>query len=221
METTSNADIFILVKITQSDVGKSNLRGEYESMSAIYKEMPDLVPKPVAVGSYASDPDIHFYLMEFVDMTLEVPDPQSLAQKISEMHQKCLSPNGKYGFMVPSNNGPLIQPNIWTESWEEACTNLLQHCFDFEQGMHGKHEEMQKLWPDIKEKVIPRLLRPLETGGNHIQPRLCHGDLWDGNTSINAETDQPLIFDASSAYVHNECKTLKVQKFEAAKELIL
>ena len=197
------------------------MRGEYESMSAIYKELPDFVPKPVAVGSYASDPDIHFYLMEFVDMTLEVPDPQSLSQKVSQMHQKCLSPNGKYGFMVPSNNGPLVQPNTWTESWEEACTNLLQHCFDFEQGMHGKHEEMQKLWPDIKEKVIPRLLRPLETGGNHIEPCLVHGDLWDGNTSINAETDQPLIFDASSCYAHNECKMLGFPKSSAANQLNL
>ena len=191
-------------------MGKSNLRGEYESMSAIYKELPEFVPKPVAVGSYTSNPDIHFYLMEFVNMTLEVPDPQSLSQKVSEMHQKCLSPNGKYGFMVSTNNGPLVQPNTWTESWEEAYTNLLQNCFNFEQGMHGKHEEMQKLWPDIKEKVIPRLMRPLETGGNQIQPCLVHGDLWDGNTSINAETGQPLVFDASSSYAHNECKTREV-----------
>ena len=176
-------------------------------MCAIYKEWPDFVPKPITVGSYASDSDVHFFLMEFLDMKLEVPDPQSLAKKVSEIHQRCLSPNGKYFFIVPTNNGPLVQSNTWTESWEEAFTNLLQHCFDFEQGMHGKHEEMQKLWPQIQEKVIPQLLRPLETGGNHIQSCLCHGDLWDGNTCINAETGQPLIFDASSSYAHNECKT--------------
>ena len=141
-------------------------------MNAIYKELPDFVPKPVAVGSYATDPDIHFYLMEFVDMTLRVPVAPELTSKVAEMHLKCLSPHGKFGFVVPTNNGALIQPNKWTESWEEAYTDILQRCFDFEQGMHGKHEEMQELWPDIKEKVIPRLLRPLETGGNHVEPCL-------------------------------------------------
>jgi len=70
--------------------------------------------------------------------------------------------------------------------------------------MHGRSEEMQELFEAILKKVIPRLLRPLETGGREIQPRIVHGDLWDGNTSTNAVTDKPLIFDASSMYAHNE-----------------
>ena len=175
-------------------------------MGAVYKEMPDFVPAPLATGTYASNSDIHFYLMEFVVMTDTVPNPEDLSPLVAEMHKRCLSPNDKYGFMVPTNMGAMVQPNNWTESWEEFFTNLLQRCFDWEQGMHGKHEEMQKLWPAIKEKVIPRLLRPLETGGNDIQPCLVHGDLWDGNTSINAITDLPLIFDGSSCYAHNECQ---------------
>ena len=61
----------------------TNLRGEYESMSVIYKELLDFVPKPIAVGSYASNPDIHFYLMEFVDMSNKVPDSQSLSPTVA------------------------------------------------------------------------------------------------------------------------------------------
>ncbi len=58
----------------------------------------------------------------------------------------------------------------------------------------------------ILDKVIPRLLRPLETEGRNIQPRIVHGDMWDGNTSVDATTDKPVIFDASGMYAHNECK---------------
>ena len=72
--------------------------------------------------------------------------------------------------------------------------------------MHGYNEEMQELFKSIINKVIPRLLRPLETSGRDIQPRIVHEDLWDGNTSTDAATDLPLIFDASSMYAHNECR---------------
>lgn len=30
--------------------------------------------------------------------------------------------------------------------------------------------------------------------------------MWGGNTSVDATSDKPVIFDASSMYAHNECK---------------
>ncbi|KKY27863.1 hypothetical protein UCRPC4_g00843 [Phaeomoniella chlamydospora] len=191
-------------QITHTDIGKSNLRGEYESMKAIHAVMPEFVPEPVAVGTYASNSDVHFYLMGFLDMTDETPGPEALPKKVAEMHEKCTSPNGNYGFHVPTNMGALVQPNTWNESWESYYTDMLQRCFKWEQAMHGKNPEMEELFEVIVLKVIPRLLRPLETGGNEIQPCLVHGDLWDGNTSTDADDDRPLIFDASSTYAHNE-----------------
>ena len=138
-------------------------------------------------------------------MTDDVPEIETLSAKLAELHTKGVSPNGMYGFPVPTNQGALTQPNTWADSWEKFFTEMLQRCFDWEQEMHGRDEEMQELFGAIIDKVIPRLLRPLETGGREIQPRLVHGDLWDGNTSTDAATDKPVIFDASSMYAHNEC----------------
>ncbi|GKZ27942.1 hypothetical protein AbraCBS73388_007145 [Aspergillus brasiliensis] len=66
-------------------------------------------------------------------------------------------------------------------------------------------------WPELEgldtamiEKVIPRLLRPLETEGRSIKPSLVHGDLWCGNAAINSATGRPLIYDPASFYAHNE-----------------
>ncbi|KAK5553057.1 hypothetical protein LTR46_008769 [Exophiala xenobiotica] len=156
------------------------------------------------MGTYASDNDVHFYLMGFVDMTDDVPDVESLPAKVAEMHLKGIFPNGKFGFIVPTNMGACTQQNEWTSSWERSFTSIMKTMFEFEQEMHGQNDEMCEMHQVILDKVIPRLLRPLETGGKQIQPRIVHGDLWDGNASVDATTDKPVIFDASGMYAHNE-----------------
>ena len=78
--------------------------------------------------------------------------------------------------------------------------------FEFEQEMHGHNEEMRDMHQIVLDKVVPRLLRPLETGGREIKPTIMHGDIWDGNTSVDATTKMPAIFDASGLYAHNECE---------------
>ncbi|EEB98414.1 hypothetical protein MPER_02080, partial [Moniliophthora perniciosa FA553] len=37
-----------------------------------------------------------------------------------------------------------------------------------------------------------------------IQPVLLHGDLWSGNAGTDSSTGQPVIYDPSSYYGHNE-----------------
>lgn len=69
----------------------------------------------------------------------------------------------------------------------------------------GPCQEFQNLISSLLQKVIPRLLRPLETGENSITPALVHGDLWLGNAAL-AEDFAPIVYDSSSFYAHNECK---------------
>lgn len=61
------------------------------------------------------------------------------------------------------------------------------------------------LLPDLFDKVIPRLLPPLETSGRTIIPSLVHADLWCGNASIvNEETEEGIGFDPAAFWAHNE-----------------
>ena len=57
------------------------------------------------------------------------------------------------------------------------------------------------------DKVVPRLLLPLQSDGRVLKPSLVHGDCWDGNTAMNAGTKEAFIFDACSFYGHNEYDT--------------
>ncbi|SLM39144.1 Protein kinase-like domain [Lasallia pustulata] len=203
-EQEDGSALSFFLKVTQHDTGKGMVTGEFASMTALHNTVPDLTPSPIAWGTYASDPNVHFFLCSFVDMTDDVPDIQKFTAKIAELHKKSASPTGKYGFSIPTYLGTIPQETAWTDSWEEFFTKSMKRWLVVEENSQGYDEEMKRLSEALLSKVIPRLLRPLETGGRKIQPCLVHGDLWDGNTSSNAETDSPVIFDASCVYAHNE-----------------
>lgn len=47
--------------------------GEFSSMTALHNAIPDATPKPLGWGTYASNPNVHFFLCLFIDMIDEVP----------------------------------------------------------------------------------------------------------------------------------------------------
>jgi len=72
--------------------------------------------------------------------------------------------------------------------------------------VQGPHEELEHLDKRIIEKVIPRLLRPMESRGRKLKPSLVPGDLWHGNIRADALSNVPVLYDCGSFYGHNECK---------------
>jgi protein-ribulosamine 3-kinase len=164
-----------------------------------------MVAKPVAWGSYESIPDTHFFVTEFHEMSEDVPDVADFPALVAELHKRGVSPDGKFGFPFKTYGGNNPQQFPISDTWEECYTKGMQGIFAAEMATHGADEEMEHLENMMVEKVIPRLLRPLETGGRSIAPRLVHGDLWDGNASVDVATGHPMIFDATPLYAHNEC----------------
>ncbi|KAL8717053.1 MAG: hypothetical protein Q9225_005672 [Loekoesia sp. 1 TL-2023] len=194
------------VAVTQNAIGKAMVSGEYESMKALHDALPELTPKPIAWGTFAHDENVHFFLCEFVVMTDDLPDVEASMKMLADLHSKSLSPNGQYGFYVPTLQGTVPQRTEWANSWEEFFTKSIKLVFENEERSQGYDEEVQRLCQETLSKVVPRLLRPLETGGRHIEPRLIHGDIWDGNTSTDVATNLPVIYDATCIYAHNERK---------------
>ena len=182
--------------------------GKYFSQSTLYAAVPDFTPKPYAWGTYAADPNIHFFLCEFVDMDeVTLPDPQKFARGLAILHRSTVSPNGKYGFPVATLQGLVPQFADWTDTWEEFFSRSFRRLVENEEKAQGPDAEMRKLEEAIFSKVIPRLLRPLETGGRSIRPCLVHGDTWDGNVATNLNSNNPVIFDSTCIYAHNECES--------------
>ena len=197
---------FVKNQVTQNDTGKAMVSGEYTSMKTLHDTLSYLTPAPLAWGSYATDSNIHYFLCSFVEMTDDLPDTKELMAGLAELHRTGLSPNGQFGFDVPTLQGTVPQYVTWTDSWEEFFSNSIRRVMENEEKSQGSDVEVQRLCQEILTKVVPRLLRPLETGGRTIQSRLVHGDIWDGNVSTSTDTDTPVIFDATCIYGHNESK---------------
>ena len=184
--------------------GQAQAIGEYLSAQALHASIPDNVPRPVAVGVLSRDPSKHFLICEFVDLLEEMPPVAEFAGVLARLHRNSASPTGQFGFDVPTSQSLQLQNN-WSDSWEEFFTRAFLGTVKLELEIHAEqHEKMGKLAQQMCEKVIPRLLRPMEINGRKLKPTLVHGDLWHGNVGINILTDQVIFFDCCSFYGHHE-----------------
>ncbi|KAJ6021443.1 hypothetical protein N7540_006947 [Penicillium herquei] len=197
------------IKAIPNELGRSVTRGEYQSMQTIYDVVPDFVPKPIACGTYDRAPNTHFFLCEFREMIERgipgsTPDPHDFAALLSNLHEKSISSTGKFGFHVTTYAGNLPQFIGSEDSWETFFTKSMRQALDLEIAIKGPSEELADLSCVLFEKVIPRLLRPLESDGRVVKPSLVHGDLWYGNSGVETDSNRPLVFDACSFFAHNE-----------------
>ena len=94
------------------------------------------------------------------------------------------------------------EPSSFCESFADG----LRHSLKIREERAGKSPELDALLPQLFDTVIPRLLRPLESGGRKIKPSLVHGDLWYGNAGIiDGDTEKGIVYDPASFWAHNEC----------------
>jgi fructosamine-3-kinase len=131
---------------------------------------------------------------------------EQLRLSFLHLHSDHSSPEGKFGFHCTTSNGNLPQDNAWYDGWEKFFANGLRQVIKIREERAGHIPELDALLPMLFDKVIPRLLRPLESGRRKIQPSLVHGDLWYGNTGIiDRRTKEGIVYDPASFWAHNEC----------------
>ncbi|ERF75025.1 hypothetical protein EPUS_08839 [Endocarpon pusillum Z07020] len=188
IETTlDGVEKLYFMKSHKGDLGRRSLQGSFESEKLFCEYEPEHVPRPIAFGNYKSDPDTWFFLAAFHDMVEELPEVDKLVSIVADYHRKSFakSPGGKWGFHME--------------------TGLPFKMIDEEEIVHGQADELDELKKDLFEKVMPRLLRPMETGGRSIKPCLIHTDLWPGNILPDVDTDRLMLYDSRAMWGHNEC----------------
>lgn len=181
------------------------LFGEYTSLRLMDTLIPGSVPTPLGWGKYKTTPVRYFLLSSFLNMNVDdPPDPKKLASRIAELHHKGTSPNGDFGFPEITYNGALAHTVSWEKSWAVFFTTMLKAGLDYDTRTNGPWQELEMVAKIVIDKVIPRLLGPLQSGLHHIRPSLLHGDLWSGNIGTDNETGEIVLFDVGSYYAHNE-----------------
>lgn len=194
------------MKIFLHERGREMVEAEYESTKAWHDIVPDNVARPVGWGELINKPGRWFLLLEFRDMTDKMPPASEFVQVVARGHQESVSPTGQFGFHLATFAGNQANDNSWCDTWEEWFTRSMKSTMERELQIQGPHPELQALSEKILAKVIPRLLRPMETNGRKIKPSLVHGDLWHGNVGVDNGTGAPVIYDCGSFYGHNECE---------------
>ncbi|KAI9570238.1 Fructosamine/Ketosamine-3-kinase [Boletus coccyginus] len=158
--------------------------GEAESLQAIHNAAPGLAPRLLACGVTSGDSN-------------EVAGRPYLLSEYKDMGSLSENNNG-YGFDIPTYCGATRQENGWFETWEECYSSMIENLL-FKLNVRRENTELIAKGEEVRSRVIPWLLRPLR-----IEPVLLHGDLWSGNTGVDRINGQPVIFDPSSYFGHNE-----------------
>lgn len=122
---------------------------------------------------------------------------------MANLHMSSVSPNGRFGNHVATCRGEIKQPNEWTDSWCDLFTNHFSHIVQTASPTLD-WQEFDVVARLVLENVVPRLLQPLESEGRRIKPCLVHGDCWDDNTAVDANTGEAFLFGPCSFYGHNE-----------------
>lgn len=174
----------------------------------IHKFIPEFVPTPIAFDKYRSNPDTHFMLMEFVEMIDDIAPPDMYMAPLIKLYARSLgqSPTGKFGFPVNTTFGFLPQTNDWEVSWEVWWTKHMRMILDRDAAIRGDFTTDEKATvEEFLNKVLPRYLGPLETGGRSIKPCLCHTNMWPGNVKYRLDNEALITFDANAVWGHHEC----------------
>ena len=180
--------------------------GEFHSASAIDALVPGLVPNPAGWGEYQNGESlVYFLLADFHDMDLAAaPEPVHFMAQIAELHQKGISPNGMFGFPVPTVCGIMERTVTWEKSWAKSFTHQLEDVIKYDNETNGPWSEYDAACKQLIDVVIPRLLGALQSDGRTVTPTLIHGDLWERNVGIDMETGDIVVFDPGCTYAHNE-----------------
>ncbi|KAF4618407.1 hypothetical protein G7Y89_g14895 [Cudoniella acicularis] len=207
--TTIGRDEELLSQVaTLGETWQHMCKGEFESLKAIYSVPPYFAPKSHAWRKYArngtGNVDTYFLLAEFRDVGQQPTDPVKLVTRLAGMHQRSVSPPGKFDFHISTCHAKITQVvNSWEESWCVLYTKHLGHVMGLAKPIlqWPKFDVVCKL---TLEKVVPRLLLPLQSDDRVLKPSIPHGDCWDGNTAMDMKTSEAFVFDVCSFYGHKE-----------------
>ncbi|MCJ1295788.1 hypothetical protein MMC34_007352 [Xylographa carneopallida] len=193
------------LKCAAGKVGARMLEGEYNAMVALHAVTPSFVPQPLTWGKFhAPDPEMYFFLCDFVDMDIRLPDPVQFCSRLAELHRTSESPTGQFGFHVPTFQGKFEQPVEWDSNWASFWSKLLVDILRRDHETNGPWNDLDTMSQRLLSHVVPRLLGALQANGRVLKPCLIHGDLWDGNIGTSFATSNVFIFDAAAYYAHNE-----------------
>lgn len=129
-----------------------HFEGEAESLRAMYAACPGICPR---LFEYSLDEISHkpIFISEYkrISRPLNNDAGRQLGEMLAEMHLKGISPNGKFGFGIPTYCGNTRMRNGWDETWAAAYDKKVGDLLDTLKEA-GDHEDLCAMGSDLREK---------------------------------------------------------------------
>ncbi|KAI7773484.1 hypothetical protein LA080_010574 [Diaporthe eres] len=164
--------------------------GEFTSLDRLHSLVPSSCPKPYGWGEYETNPGSYFIIMDFLYLIPELPEESKISHLISKIHQTTAGTSlegKKFGFYLPTCHGKIAQPNEWDDNWARFYANLLDVFYKEDMKSNGPFAEYERAHKILLERTIP-----------------LPGDFWQENLGIDEEPGEPMLYDPSLFYGHNE-----------------
>lgn len=100
-------------------------------------------------------------------------DPHSFSARLAVLHHNTKSPHRRFDFHATTYSGNLPQTNDWEASWETFFVKSMRRALDLKLEVKGPDPEFDVPVPVLFDRVIPRLLCPLESEGRSVKPLAC------------------------------------------------
>jgi fructosamine-3-kinase len=121
--TSSNGAVYYAKLGSPSEQPKDT--AEIASLNAIHDAAPGLAPRVLLSGTL-EDTDQPYMITEYKDLSsLSGAASKRLAVRLATEMHRYKSPNGMFGFEVPTFCGPTRQANGWSEAWKECYDKLI------------------------------------------------------------------------------------------------
>ncbi|KAF8545130.1 Fructosamine kinase-domain-containing protein [Trichophaea hybrida] len=192
-----------LLRGSAGESGKRLMRGEFESLGAIHSVVPNFCPKPICWGTFRSICNTFFNLSMYHERVSPPKDTTAFCASLAKLHTRSSPPDSRFGFPVHTLLGEVLNEKIATETWEECFTAGLRHMLELDEEINGVDDTLVTRKEELIARVIPRLLRPLETGGRKIRPALVHGNLCAANAG-EIDSGGVMVFRPAAVFAHNE-----------------
>ncbi|KIK70733.1 hypothetical protein GYMLUDRAFT_65949 [Collybiopsis luxurians FD-317 M1] len=191
---SSNGNVYFVKLGSTSE--EEQYTGEAESLKGINIGAPGLAPKVFSSGTFQDGKP--YFISEYKNIGhLTDSGATVLGKRLATELHAYKSQDG-FGFSVPTYCGATRIKNGWCDSWEKCFSEMIGDLLE-KLRKKGRYQELCTKGETIRKEMLQPLIGPLK-----IEPVLLHGDLWSGNVGLDRATGEPVIFDPSSFFGHNE-----------------
>jgi protein-ribulosamine 3-kinase len=140
---------------TGSSGEREQYEGEAESLDALAKAAPGLVPKVLDWGENGGKP---YFISEYMTLgPLTDEAGVKLAKRMADEMHRFKSENGKFGFEVPTYCGATRMKNGWFDTWEECYSEMIGDLLASLR-QRGRYAGLCEKGEEIRKTVILKLL---------------------------------------------------------------